>query len=206
MFTVKAGRFREVSKMEARINQSVLSLIVGDITKESTDAIVNAANSGLRGGGGVDGAIHRAGGPTIMEACRKIGSCQTGSAVITSAGLLKAKYIIHAVGPIYRDGLHNEETLLRNAYTTCLNLAVQHGLKSLSFPALSAGAYGYPLRPAARIALEAVIEYLTGHPEIEEVRFVLFSQDTYDAFAGELQNLLQSGYSMNPGRDFSDAP
>ena len=189
----KAGRFREVSKMEARINQSVLSLIIGDITKESTDAIVNAANSGLRGGGGVDGAIHRAGGRTIMEACREIGSCPTGSAVITSAGLLKAKYVIHAVGPIYRDGRHDEETLLRKAYAACLNLAEKHGLKSISLPALSAGAYGYPLRPAARIALETVIGYLNSHSEIEEVRFVLFSQDTYDAFAGELQNLLQSG-------------
>ncbi len=179
--------------MEARINQSVLSLIIGDITKESTDAIVNAANSGLRGGGGVDGAIHRAGGPTIMEECREIGSCPTGSAVITSAGLLKAKYVIHAVGPIYRDGRHDEETLLRNAYAACLKLALKHGLKSISFPALSAGAYGYPLRPAARIALETVIEYFTGHPEIKEVRFVLFSQDTYDAFSGELQSLLQSG-------------
>ncbi len=179
--------------MEARINQSVLSLIVADITKESTDAIINAANSGLRGGGGVDGAIHRAGGPTILEECRKIGSCPTGSAVITSAGLLKAKYVIHAVGPIYRDGRHNEETLLRNAYASCLNLAEQHGLKSISFPALSAGAYGYPLRPAARIALEAVIGYLIGHAEIETVHFVLFSRDTYEAFADELQTLLQSG-------------
>jgi len=192
--------------MKARINQSVLSLIVGDITKESTDAIVNAANSGLRGGGGVDGAIHRGGGPTIMEACRKIGSCPTGSAVITSAGLLKAKYVIHAVGPVYRDGRHDEETLLRNAYTSCLNLAVQYGLKSISFPALSAGAYGYPLRAAARIAMKTVIEFLNSHPQIVEVRFVLFSQDTYDAFAGELQNLLQSDKSMNHGRDFSDEP
>lgn len=179
--------------MEALINKSVLSLTVGDITKESTDAIVNAANSGLRGGGGVDGAIHRAGGPTIMEECRKIGSCRTGSAVMTSAGLLKAKYVIHAVGPIYRDGRHDEEKLLRSAYMTCLDLASRHGIKSIAFPALSAGTYGYPLHASARIALKTVIEYLAGHPEIEMVRFVLFSQDVYEAFTSELRNLLPSG-------------
>ena len=129
--------------MKVRINKSFLSLVVGDITKESADAIVNAANSGLRGGGGVDGAIHRAGGPSIMEACRKIGFCPTGSAVLTPAGLLKAKYVIHAVGPIYQDGRHDEAMLLRSAYMSCLDLASRHGIKSIAFPALSAGAYGY---------------------------------------------------------------
>lgn len=176
--------------METLINQSVLSLKIGDITKESTEAIVNAANAGLRGGGGVDGAIHRAGGPSIMEECRKIGSCPTGHAVITAAGLLKAKYVIHAVGPIYQDSLHDEEKLLRSAYDSCLNLALNHKIKSISFPALSAGAYGYPLRPAARIALETVIGYLNSHDGIETVHFVLFNQDTYQAFASELQNIL----------------
>ncbi|MDX9744910.1 MAG: O-acetyl-ADP-ribose deacetylase [Syntrophales bacterium] len=176
--------------MKVRINKSFLSLVVGDITKESTDAIVNAANSGLRGGGGVDGAIHRAGGPSIMEACRKIGFCPAGSAVLTPAGLLKAKYVIHAVGPIYQDGRHDEAMLLRSAYMSCLELASRHGIKSMAFPALSAGAYGYPVHSAARVALETVMEYLNGHPEIEVVDFVLFSQDVYEAFAGELQDLL----------------
>ncbi len=165
-------------------------MVVGDITKESADAIVNAANSGLRGGGGVDGAIHRAGGPSIMEACRKIGFCPTGSAVLTPAGLLKAKYVIHAVGPIYQDGRHDEAMLLRSAYMSCLDLASRHGIKSIAFPALSAGAYGYPVHSAARVALETVMEYLNGHPEIEVVDFVLFSQDVYEAFAEELQDLL----------------
>jgi O-acetyl-ADP-ribose deacetylase len=178
--------------MEAKINQSVLLLMIGDITKETTEAIVNAANAGLRGGGGVDGAIHRAGGPSIMEECRKIGSCPTGSAVITSAGHLKAKYVIHAVGPIYRDGRHDEEMLLRKAYRSCLDLASHHGIRSMSFPALSAGAYGYHLFPAARIALETVIGYLKGQDELKMVNFVLFSQDVYQAFEAELLNLLAS--------------
>jgi len=177
--------------MKALINKSVLSLKIGDITNETTEAIVNAANAGLRGGGGVDGAIHRAGGPSIMEECRKIGSCSTGSAVITPAGNLKSKYVIHAVGPIYRDGRHDEDKLLRNAYATCMDLALHHKIKSISYPALSAGAYGYPLRQAARIALETVIDYLNSHPEIEAVHFVLFSQDIYEAFASELQTLLK---------------
>jgi O-acetyl-ADP-ribose deacetylase (regulator of RNase III) len=115
--------------MEARINQSVLVLKIGDITKETTEAIVNAANGALRGGGGVDGAIHRAGGPSIMEECRKMGSCLPGAAVITSAGLLKTKYVIHAVGPIYLDGRHDEEMVLRRAYLSCLDLASRHGIK-----------------------------------------------------------------------------
>lgn len=176
--------------MDARINKSVLYLKVGDITEETTDAIVNAANAGLRGGGGVDGAIHRAGGPSIMEECRKIGACPPGSAVITSAGHLKAKYVIHAVGPIYRDGQHDEEMILRKAYQTCLELASRHGIKSMSFPALSAGTYGYPLHQAAHIALKTVFAYLNSHDDIKTVNFVLFSQDTYQAFASELKKIL----------------
>jgi O-acetyl-ADP-ribose deacetylase len=178
--------------MEARINQSVLFLKIGDITEEVTDAIVNAANAALRGGSGVDGAIHRAGGPSIMEECRKIGFCPPGAAVITSAGLLKTKYVIHAVGPIYKDGRHDEENVLRSAYYSCLDLASRHDIKSISFPALSAGAYGYPLRPAARIALETVVGYLTNHDEIKTVHLVLFSKDVYQVFKSELQRLLAS--------------
>lgn len=176
--------------MEVRINESVLVLKIGDITKETTEAIVNAANAALRGGSGVDGAIHRAGGPSIMEACREIGSCPTGSAVITTAGFLKAKFVIHAVGPIYREGRHNEEALLSSAYRSCLEMAARHGIESISFPALSAGAYGYPLHEASRTALATVIGYLKSHDEIKTVHFVLFTRDTYQAFATELHHLL----------------
>jgi O-acetyl-ADP-ribose deacetylase (regulator of RNase III) len=175
--------------MEVQIGKSKLMIVEGDITKEETDAIVNAANSGLRGGGGVDGAIHRAGGPAIMEECRKIGCCPTGQAVITTGGNLKARYVIHTVGPVYGGGNRNEAGLLKSAYLESLKLASEKGLKSVSFPAISTGAYGYPLNEAARIALKTAIEYLTEHPQIERVNFVLFGKHTYDVFAEELKKL-----------------
>jgi O-acetyl-ADP-ribose deacetylase (regulator of RNase III) len=175
--------------MEVKIRKAVLALVKGDITQEETDAIVNAANSRLAGGGGVDGAIHRAGGPSIMEECRKIGGCPTGSAVITGAGNLKAKYVIHAVGPIYQGGTRGEERLLRGAYEESLKLATKKGLKSISFPAISAGAYGYPLDEAAKVALQAVIDYLKSTEGIETVRFVLFDDRTLEAFRRQLNAL-----------------
>lgn len=175
--------------MEARINACLLTLKIGDITRETTDAIVNAANSGLRGGGGVDGAIHRAGGPAILQQCRAIGHCPTGRAVITTGGNLKARYVIHTVGPVWSGGTRNEAGLLKSAYLESLRLASEKGLKSVSFPAVSAGAYGYPLHEAARIALETAADYLKEHPEIELVRFVLFGKPTYDVFAEELGKL-----------------
>src|SRR4030067_1970045 len=131
--------------MDIKIGKTTLPLILGDITPEESDAIVNAANSMLAGGGGVDGAIHRAGGPRILEECRKIGGCPTGSAVITTGGHLKAKYVIHTVGPIYHDGKHNEVQLLASAYQGSLALAVKNGIKSIAFPSISNGAYGYPI-------------------------------------------------------------
>jgi O-acetyl-ADP-ribose deacetylase (regulator of RNase III) len=173
--------------MDVRIGTSTLSIVEGDITKEHTDAIVNAANSGLRGGGGVDGAIHRAGGPAIMEECRKIGHCPTGQAVITTGGNLKARYVIHTVGPVWSGGGRNEAGLLQSAYLESLKLASKKGLKSVSFPAISTGAYGYPLNDAARIALKTAIDYLKEHPEIETVRFVLFGKPMYDVFSDELR-------------------
>ena len=176
--------------MDVTIHKSILSIVEGDITKEATDAIVNAANPGLRGGGGVDGAIHRAGGPAIMAECRKIGGCPTGQAVITTGGSLKAKYVIHTVGPVYRDGTKGEAALLKSAYLESLKLASSRGLRSISFPALSAGAYGYPLQEAARIALETSIGYLREHPEIELVRFVLFGGSTYGVFEEEFKKLV----------------
>jgi O-acetyl-ADP-ribose deacetylase (regulator of RNase III) len=176
--------------MDVKIGNATLSIVEGDITREETDSIVNAANSGLRGGGGVDGAIHRAGGPAIMEECRKIGFCPTGQAVITTGGNLKAKYVIHTVGPVYSGGNRNEAALLKSAYLESLKLATKKGIKSLSFPAISAGAYGYPLNEAARIALKTAIDYLKDNQDVELVRFVLFGKQTYDVFAQELKKLM----------------
>ena len=173
--------------MKVKINNSILELVVGDITKEATEAIVNAANSGLRGGGGVDGAIHRAGGPQIMEECRKIGRCPTGNAVITSGGLLKARYVIHAVGPIYQGGENGEAKLLISAYQNSLMRASENRVRSMSFPSLSTGAYGYPFDEAAPVALKTVIEYLKQHDEIEHVRFVLFGEEAYREYEEALR-------------------
>ena len=176
--------------MKVKINNSILELAVGDITQEETEAIVNAANSGLRGGGGVDGAIHRAGGPKIMEECRKIGRCPTGNAVITSGGRLKSKYVIHAVGPVYQGGEKGEAKLLASAYQNSLMRASENRVRSMSFPSLSTGAYGYPFDEAAPVALKTVIEYLKQHDEIEQVRFVLFGAEAYRAYESALQELV----------------
>lgn len=159
-----------------------LELVQGDITREETDAIVNAANSGLRGGGGVDGAIHRAGGPVILEECRQIGACPTGQAVITSGGRLKARYVIHTVGPVYRDGHHGEAELLASAYRNSLGLAKERSLQSIAFPSISTGIYGYPVADAARIALGIVREIAKTPGSLEVVRFVLFDEVTYGAY------------------------
>jgi O-acetyl-ADP-ribose deacetylase (regulator of RNase III) len=179
--------------MEIRVNGSRVVLVEGDITNEDTDAIVNAANSRLAGGGGVDGAIHRAGGPAVMAECRKIGGCPTGKAVLTTAGNLKARCVIHAVGPVYRDGKSGEAALLESAYRESLKLASAHGIKSIAFPALSTGAYGYPLEEAARIALRTTVDYLKEHQDVELVRFVLFGRQTYDVFAKVLKELAAEG-------------
>jgi O-acetyl-ADP-ribose deacetylase (regulator of RNase III) len=163
-----------------------LRLLVGDITKIPVDASVNAANSGLRGGGGVDGAIHRAGGPTIMRELDVIraqqGGCPTGAAVVTTAGALPAKHVFHAVGPIYHDGKHGEPEQLASCYRTCLDLAEQQGDRSISFPAISTGVYGYPVDEAARIAIQTVQRHLNNPAsEVREVLLVLFDQASYDA-------------------------
>ncbi len=169
-------------------NARKLRLTIGDITKIHVDAIVNAANSGLRGGGGVDGAIHRAGGPAIMRELDSIrtttGGCPTGSAVATSAGSLPAQYVFHAVGPIYGDGKAGEPEQLASCYTTCLNLAEQHGVRAISFPAISTGVYGYPLEEAAAIALVTIASHLKDPKStIQEVVLVLFDQRAYDVHA-----------------------
>lgn len=156
------------------IGTSTLELVQGDITEQQVDGIVNAANAELAGGGGVDGAIHRAGGPEIMAACQAIGGCPTGQAVVTTAGTLSARNVIHAVAPKYADGLHGEPGLLASAYQAALQIASDQGLKTVAFPSLGTGAYGYPLESAARIALGTVIDFLGSHPQVERVRFVLF--------------------------------
>jgi len=169
----------------------VLRLIVGDITRVPADAIVNAANAALRGGGGVDGAIHRAGGPEIMKELDEIrarqGGCPTGSAVVTTAGRLPARYVFHAVGPIWQGGNQNEAALLASCYATCLALAEERGLGTVSFPSISTGAYGYPVREAAAVAVDAACRHLE-RPEtrLHEVVFVLFDQATWETYAEAL--------------------
>lgn len=176
--------------MDVGINKGRLVLVMGDITTEETDAIVNAANSRLRGGAGVDGSIHRAGGPSIMQELRKIDSCPTGQAVITTGGNMKAKYVIHAVGPVYQDGIHGEGDLLRSAYLSSFKLAAAKGLKTVALPAISTGIYGYPLNEAAHIALKTAVAFLRENTEIEVIRFVLFDSRAYAVFAAELNKII----------------
>lgn len=168
--------------MGRHIGNAIIEVVQGDITRETVDAIVNAANSSLLGGGGVDGAIHRAGGPAILEACRELRGCVTGDAKITTGGNLPARYVIHAVGPVYRDGRHGEPALLASCYRRSLEIAREHEIRSIAFPAISCGVYGYPWPEGAHVAMETVFEELEAHGGIEVVRFVLFSQPIYDVF------------------------
>jgi O-acetyl-ADP-ribose deacetylase (regulator of RNase III) len=159
-----------------------IRIIKGDITKLKVDAIVNAANSGLRGGGGVDGAIHRAGGPAIMVACRKIGGCPTGQAVITTAGNLPCKYVIHTVGPVWEGGNNHEEALLAKAYVNSLTLTIKNGLKSIAFPNISTGVYGFPKQKAAEIAANASQEFIKSHESDLEITFVCFDEENFQLY------------------------
>ena len=180
---------------ELQVNQSKIIFLKGDIPKQKTDAIVNAANSSLMGGGGGDGAIHRAGGPSILEECRKIvakqGRLPIGQAVVTGGGNLPAQYVIHTVGPIYNPNSELKTCLpagraqnskLRNCYLNSLKLAVEKGCKSISFPSISTGAYRYPLDEAAPIAIQAVKDFLASETSIKEIYFVLFNDPTYEAY------------------------
>jgi O-acetyl-ADP-ribose deacetylase (regulator of RNase III) len=185
----------EKQTKEVIINQVRLSIIEGDITKQSTDAIVNAANPGLMGGGGVDGAIHRAGGPAILEECQHIvakqGRLPTGKAVITTGGKLKAKDVIHTVGPIWYGGTKNEADLLTSAYKESLKLAAENNLVSISFPSISTGAYGYPQAEASKMAVKAVASFLREQvTSIKEVVFVLFDSRTYDVYCSALEKMM----------------
>ncbi|HEY9776469.1 MAG TPA: O-acetyl-ADP-ribose deacetylase [Planktothrix sp.] len=175
-----------------QVNATAITLVRGDITRQNVDAIVNAANSGLMGGGGVDGAIHRAGGPSILEECKQIrsmqGTCAPGQAVITGGGKLQAKHVIHAVGPIWRNGSTNEAETLASAYRISLSLAADYALKTVAFPSISTGAYGYPVDQAARIAVETVKEFCQTDKALSEVRFVLFDEFTYNAYRDALES------------------
>jgi O-acetyl-ADP-ribose deacetylase len=178
--------------MIAHFYECRLELVQGDITRQETDAIVNAANSQLAGGGGVDGAIHRAAGPALMEATDRNypDGCPTGSAVATSGGDLPAKYVFHAVGPVWRGGMQGEEQQLRTAWQTCLELAVERDCRSVAFPAISTGVYGYPVDLAAQASLETVRDFLVEHRRPELVRVVLFGEGAYGAFSRVLEEMV----------------
>lgn len=176
-----------------KVGESIVSFVQDDITEQDTEAIVNAANSSLMGGGGVDGAIHRAGGPAILEECKKIvsriGSLPPGQAVITTGGDLKSRYVIHTVGPIWRGGERNEAETLEAAYKNSLTLAHSKGVKTVAFPSISTGAYGYPVEKAARVAVRAVRDFVSENP-LEEVRFVLFSKGDFEAYRKAAEEIL----------------
>lgn len=180
-----------------KVGNTKVVLIRGDITQQDTGAVVNAANSSLLGGGGVDGAIHRAGGPQILEGCKQIrarqGGCPTGEAVITSGGNLKARYVIHTVGPIWSGGNSREDELLSNAYRNSLQLAVNRGIRTVSFPSISTGAYGFPTGRAARVAAATVKEFLHRERGLEEVRFVLFSEKDLEIYREAWEELTSAG-------------
>ncbi len=181
---------------EFKVGKGTVRLVRRDITEMETDAIVNAANSSLMGGGGVDGLIHRRGGPKILEECKKLRAIEwphglpTGKAVITSGGNLKSKHIIHTVGPVWRGGNHGESKLLAQAYQNSLNLAIFNELKTVAFPSISTGAYGYPVESACGVALEVVKKFLEKEDRLSEVVFVLFSESAFKVYASKAKEML----------------
>src|SRR5207253_4868044 len=166
---------------------SKIEILRGDITKLDADAIVNAANTTLLGGGGVDGAIHRAAGPELLSECRTLGGCEPGRAKITRGYRLPARFVIHTVGPIWHGGKHEEPETLANCYRNSLQLAVENGIQTIAFPAISCGAYGYPVPEAAQIAVKTTRDFLTSQDRIDKVVFVLWGEDIYDAYREALE-------------------
>ncbi|MFQ5796300.1 MAG: O-acetyl-ADP-ribose deacetylase [Candidatus Bipolaricaulia bacterium] len=181
----------EVKPEEARgrVGESTLEIVQGDITAQETDAVVNAANKALAPGGGVAGAIHRAAGPQLWEECKKLGGCETGQAKLTRGYNLKAPYVIHTVGPVY-SGSAQDPKMLATSYRNSLRLAAENGIETISFPALSTGAFGYPMREAATVALQTVIDFLKTNPEVKLVRFVLYGQRDFIVHKEMLSELL----------------
>ena len=179
---------------ETKIGKTILRLVIGDIAEQDTDAVVTAAHWRLNKGSGTDGSIHTKGGPKIYEECRKIGGCPIGDAVITTGGNLKARHVIHAVGPVWRGGDEEEAKLLASAYRRSLEVAVQNNLRSISFPSISTGAFAYPVNLAAPIALKTIVEFLNqGHHHLDEVRMVLYPREddtAYPLFAAALEQIL----------------
>jgi O-acetyl-ADP-ribose deacetylase (regulator of RNase III) len=182
-----------------------MELHQGDITRLEVDAIVNAANSSLLGGGGVDGAIHRAAGPELSEECRLLGGCKTGQAKITKGYRLPARYVIHTVGPVWRGGRNGEPELLASCYRNSLALAVENGCRSLAFPAISCGIFGYPVEQASRIAVEETVRFLENEPAIEKVHFVCFSRDAVEAYKQALRPA-SGNVGSRPGARAPSAP
>ena len=176
--------------IETKVNETKIQIVQGDITREAVDAIVNAANKTLLGGGGVDGAIHRAGGPAILAECRTLGGCETGDAKLTTGGKLPAKYVIHTVGPVYRGGGAGQAEQLASCYRRSLEEAARKRAKSIAFPAISTGVYGYPMEDAARIAIQTVMRYAEEHDDFELVRFVQFGQAAYETYKKVFEKLV----------------
>jgi len=188
-----ADEFKVARMVKKKIGQSFLELISGNIVKQETEAIVNAANKMLAPGGGVAGAIHRAAGYGLWEECKKLGGCKTGEAKLTSGCNLKTKYIIHTVGPVY-SGRREDAQDLKNSYFNSLKLAMEHGIKSISFPSISTGVFSYPIKEASFIALKTVLDYLSEHKEINLVRFVLFSAKDLLAYKQSLERIESVDY------------
>ena len=168
-----------------------IEVVEGDITKQAVDAIVNAANTTLLGGGGVDGAIHRAAGPELLEECRKLGGCATGQAKITKGYRLPAKWVIHTAGPVWRDGRHGEDELLASCYRNCLALAEEHGIRTIAFPSISTGAYGFPMDRAARIAVREIKRFLERNASVERVRLVCFGRSAAEIHSQALDEAVR---------------
>lgn len=169
--------------MNSKASWDRIEVVEGDITKQAVDAIVNAANTTLLGGGGVDGAIHRAAGPELLEECRKLRGCATGQARITKGYRLPAKWVIHTVGPVWRDGRHGEDELLASCYRSCFALSVEHGIRTIAFPSISTGAYGFPMERATQIAVREAKSFLGGNATVELVVLVCFDKNAYDTHA-----------------------